>query len=215
MARGRPQDPLKQKATKEALCQAARELLEIKPYRSISIRELAQRAGTQSAMVSYYFGSKEGLFIELLQQSGEERQQVMMGVAQKVLANPENAIALLVDNMVDLVVSETWIVKLLQDEILSQDSQLRDGFMQAVPERIKSTILPLLSQLIKQGILRKDLDPKFTAATLMSNILFPVLIEPLMSQLLDIQRDTIASQQWKQHLTYILTHALCPAGEPS
>jgi len=212
MARGRPQDPDKQLATKQALCQAARELLELKPYRSITIRELAHHAGTQSAMVSYYFGSKEGLFIELLEQSGNRRQQKMMMVAQQVLAQPNQALTLLVDNLIELMASEPWVVKLLQDEILSQESKLRDGFLSAIPQRLKTALSALLGQLQRQGILRADLNLDFTVATLMSNILFPMLTEPLMSHVLGIQRNTLRSEAWKQHLTQVLTQGLSPAG---
>ncbi|MFC3681059.1 TetR/AcrR family transcriptional regulator [Bacterioplanoides pacificum] len=213
MSRGRPRDPARQQASKQALRLAAQQLLEQKPYRSISIRELAQQAGTQSAMVSYYFGSKEGLFLDLLQHSGEQRQQRLQQLGLRIQAQPDQAIGLLVDNLVELMASEPWLVRLLQDEVLSQQSALRNGFMQAIPDRLKQGLLALFQQLIRQGVLRADLNPGYMVASLMSLVVFPLLAEPVMSQVLNIDRNTIVSDEWKHHLTLVLTQGLAPGGE--
>lgn len=208
MARGRPQDPAKQQLSKQALRQAARDLLQQKPYRSISIRELAQQAGMQSAMVSYYFGSKEGLFISLLEESGEHRQKVFQRVAAEILQQPNQALALLVNNMIDLITSEPWLVRLLQDEILTQQSELRSAFLEAVPKRLSRGLLELLETLIQHNILRPDLNPHFAAASLMSNLMFPLLAEPVMSETINVNRDVIRSDAWKQHVTQVLSQGL-------
>ena len=213
MSRGRPRDPARQQASKQALRLAAQQLLEQKPYRSISIRELAQQAGTQSAMVSYYFGSKEGLFLDLLQHSGEQRQQRLQQLGLRIQAQPDQAIGLLVDNLVEMMASEPWLVRLLQDEVLSQQSALRNGFMQAIPDRLKQGLLALFQQLIRQGVLRADLNPGYMVASLMSLVVFPLLAEPVMSQVLNIDRNTIVSDEWKHHLTLVLTQGLAPGGE--
>lgn len=208
MARGRPKDPEKQEQTRQALRQAARVLLETKPYRSITIRELAQQAGTQSAMVSYYFSGKEGLFISLLEESGEQRQKILLSIIDQVKEHPERALELLVSNMIDAIVNDTWLVRLLQDEILTQQSQLRDAFMNALPRRLSQGLNSLLSALMEQGVLRSDLNLKFTETTLMSNILFPLIAEPLLSEVAQVDRQVVSSDAWKQHITLLLNQGL-------
>lgn len=37
-------------------------------YRGVSIREIADRAKTNSALISYYFGGKEGLFVQVFKE---------------------------------------------------------------------------------------------------------------------------------------------------
>lgn len=215
MARGRPQDPAKQEQTRQALRQAARDLLETKPYRSITIRELAQQAGTQSAMVSYYFTSKEGLFINLLDQSGEQRQQILLSIVEQVRDHPERALELLVSNMIDAMSNDTWLVRLLQDEILTQQSQLREAFMDALPRRLSKGLKSLLTTLMKQGVLRSDLNLEFTQASLMSNILFPLIAEPLLKEIAQVDRHVVSSDAWKQHITLLLKQGLQPIGSAS
>lgn len=44
-------------------------------------------------------------------------------------------------------------------------------------------------------------------------MVFPLLAEPVMSQVLNIDRNTIVSDEWKHHLTLVLTQGLAPGGE--
>ncbi|MGF1757146.1 TetR/AcrR family transcriptional regulator [Photobacterium sagamiensis] len=200
MTRGRPRDPEKQEQTRQALRDAAKQLLMQKSYRSITIRELAEMAGTQSGMVSYYFGNKEGLFINLLEELGAQRQQFMGDLIQRIQANPQQAIDLLVDSMVGLVTSVPWLVRLLQDEIYSRDSKLRDS----VPTKFGAGLIELFTKLRQLGVIRADLEPKFVTASLFSVIMFPVIAEPLLSPVAGTNIQVLRSPEWKQHLVNLL-----------
>jgi AcrR family transcriptional regulator len=51
--------------SKEKLFQSAQELFAQKGFRDVSVREIASRAGVNSALVGYYFGGKKALFDEV------------------------------------------------------------------------------------------------------------------------------------------------------
>jgi AcrR family transcriptional regulator len=53
--------------TKERLLKAAKELFVRKGFSGVSIREIAREAQANSALISYYFGDKEGLFKGVLE----------------------------------------------------------------------------------------------------------------------------------------------------
>jgi AcrR family transcriptional regulator len=53
--------------TKERLLKAAKELFVRKGFSGVSIREIAREADANSALISYYFGDKEGLFKGVLE----------------------------------------------------------------------------------------------------------------------------------------------------
>ena len=53
--------------TKERLLDAAKALFVRKGFAGVSIREIAREAGANSALISYYFGDKEGLFKSVLE----------------------------------------------------------------------------------------------------------------------------------------------------
>ena len=52
---------------RDKLLEVGTELFSERGFAAVSIRELAQAAGTNSAMISYYFGGKEGLYREVLE----------------------------------------------------------------------------------------------------------------------------------------------------
>jgi AcrR family transcriptional regulator len=53
-------------ATRAALLDSARDLFLKNSYENISIRKIADKAKVNSAMIAYYFGSKNGLFREMI-----------------------------------------------------------------------------------------------------------------------------------------------------
>jgi len=58
--------PMSPKTTKDRLLEAADELSAEFGFAGTSLRDLTQRAGVNLAAVNYHFGSKEGLFRELM-----------------------------------------------------------------------------------------------------------------------------------------------------
>lgn len=52
--------------TRTALLESARDLFLKNSYANISIRRIADKAKVNSAMIAYYFGSKSGLFREMM-----------------------------------------------------------------------------------------------------------------------------------------------------
>src|SRR5215467_11608828 len=65
--RGNAGDP----STRNALLDAAQELMLDEGYAAVTTRRVATKAGLNSAMVFYYFDSLDGLFIELFRRGAE------------------------------------------------------------------------------------------------------------------------------------------------
>jgi len=64
--KGREHAPAEREGgSRERLIEAATELFVKKGFRGVSIREVAEQASTNSALIAYYFGDKEGLFKEV------------------------------------------------------------------------------------------------------------------------------------------------------
>ena len=78
--KGRPVNPDKQAMQKAKLLASAELLLAEKSYANITIRELAQHSGINSAMISYYFNNKEGLFVALLDEMSTKHFTVMHAI---------------------------------------------------------------------------------------------------------------------------------------
>jgi len=72
--RGRPsgQDSLQVRAK---LLTAAQDLFLSRDFAAVSVRKLADKAGVNTAMVNYYFGSKQGLYLTMVKNLLEELEQ--------------------------------------------------------------------------------------------------------------------------------------------
>ncbi|MGL5288323.1 MAG: TetR/AcrR family transcriptional regulator, partial [Aeromonas sp.] len=66
MEKRRPGRPVGRSDIRDKLLAAARERFLKTPYSKVTTREIAELAGSNLAMIHYYFGSKEGLYKAVL-----------------------------------------------------------------------------------------------------------------------------------------------------
>lgn len=190
--RGRPVDPAKQAEQKQNLLIAAKQLMSEKTYRSITIRELGERAGVNSAMVKYYFENKEGLFIALLDHMAHEH---FSRVTQ--LASAENPIKALIQNMLAMLSDNKGVARMIHDEILHNDSVLRDAFIERFPKRMAQ----FLPRLIQQELAIEDpMTAKYLAFNLISLIITPYIGEPVRKMAWKISDDELKQAEWAEHI---------------
>lgn len=77
--------PVDDSATRTALLDAAAALMLDEGYAAVTTRRLAQRAGVNNGLVSYYFGTMDGLFIELFRRGAEQS----LARLRQVLRSPQ------------------------------------------------------------------------------------------------------------------------------
>jgi AcrR family transcriptional regulator len=63
--------PVDDSATRTALLDATAAVMLEEGYAAVSTRRVAQRAGVNNGLVSYYFGTKDSLFLELFRRGAE------------------------------------------------------------------------------------------------------------------------------------------------
>ncbi|WP_020405450.1 TetR/AcrR family transcriptional regulator [Hahella ganghwensis] len=193
--RGRPSDPELQEKRKAQLINAASELLKSKSYRSITIRDLAEKAGTQSAMVSYYFGNKEGLFIAMFEALADEKLTLLQEVLQG-----SNPLRDFIHSLLKVFSRSPHILQLVSDEVLTRDGPLQRKFIDILPRRMASILPKILKAQQDRGLLRRDLDPKWAAFTLMTMLITPFVVKPVREIAWTITDEELASDAWADHI---------------
>lgn len=190
--RGRPADPHKQQQQKEKLLGAAQALLAIKPYRDVTIRDLADHAGLNSAMVRYYFNNKEGLFLALLEQMSKQH-----FVDMKQLSSQQEPIKKFIHFMLKMLTQNNNLARLIHDEFANDNSRLGDAFIEMFPKRM-AKILP---QLIKVNTsITDDRKAKYAAFSLMSMIIMPFIGRTVRERAWEIEDAELASSEWAEHI---------------
>ena len=72
MAPGRPRGE-RRSTTSEALLDAAEAIMLDEGYAAVTSRRVAEQAGTDAALVYYYFGTMEDLFVALFRRNAQRR----------------------------------------------------------------------------------------------------------------------------------------------
>ncbi|RDE18418.1 TetR/AcrR family transcriptional regulator [Motiliproteus coralliicola] len=203
--RGRPVDPELQQQRRQDLMDAAYELLRNNSYRSITIRDLATQAGTQSAMIRYYFGDKQGLFLAMLKQIADQR----FSHFQRLSEAPD-PIRSFIEASLQFFAEHSPLIRLITDEMLAGDSALKQAIIETGPKRM-ATLLPKLIESQQQaGQLRADLDPKWAAFSLVSLIMMPFIVSPVRQQAWQIDDSVLPSSSWSDHIYRLFTEGARP-----
>jgi len=194
-ARGRPANPEKQQAQKDLLLDAAYALLKEKTYRSITIREIAENAGMKSAMISYYFANKEGLFVALVERFASvnlSRMSVALQSSEPIKGFIQTAISHLSENPA--------LSRFIADEVLSQDSLLAQSIVNAMPKKVAQFLPMLMKNLQDKKELRSDIDPKWAAFSLITMILMPFIGARVRDDAWGISHEEVSSPEWVDHI---------------
>lgn len=150
---------------KELIMQTAISLFSEKGYEGTSIRDLAQKAEVNLAMINYYFGSKEKLFEAIV----EERMEHIRGKIED-LENDKNLteiekIDLIIEAYVDRFLTYPDFHKVIEQEMLvSPRKEMHQKIIEAITQNINN-----FTKILEKGI-RKKIFKKVDAPLLFASI---------------------------------------------
>ncbi len=169
-----------EKDSRSRLLAAAIPLFAEKGFAAVSIRELAEKAGINSAMISYYFGSKEGLYAAVLD---FQFSRITTAVANSRGLSPLERIRHYGKNAILIHRQCPYLMRYIQSEINTPTA-----CFEVVIRRHISSAYRFLHETIVDGVaagdFRSDLDPDYAALALAGIINFYFFTKPLASTFL-------------------------------
>lgn len=151
------------------IIETAMDLFAGKGYEGTSIRDIAEKASVNLAMVNYYFGSKEKLFENIV----EYKSAVTRGILDEILKNKQlssiEKIYAIIDSYVEkLFIHRSFHRLIYQELILNQREELQNSIVNNLaPNSI--IIKKIIETGIKNGEFKKA-DVELTLASLMGTI---------------------------------------------
>ncbi len=187
--------------SKEALIQAAKSVFARLGYDGTTVKEIADTAGVNVSLVSYHFEGKEGLYRTCLEMFGRDR----LAFAERVLKEPGSLedfkirIRLFVEEFFTCHIQEPEISQLLHRECISQNSLIKDIFMN-VFVKVFDTLAAFVASAQEKGIVRKDIDTKISTALFFGGLVHFVRMRELQKELIGVCIDDAAfREQVVQH----------------
>ena len=170
------------KDTRTKLIDAGTRLFAQRGFAAVSIRELSQAANTNPAMISYYFGGKEGLYAAVL----EAQFQIVRDILEetsKLPLSPLDRIKAYAAAVLRVHRQQPCLMKFMHGEMLAPTPQL-----ETVIKRHIAQIYEFVQRAIDEGIaagqFRPDIDPGFAAVALAGIMNFFFLARPVAATML-------------------------------
>jgi AcrR family transcriptional regulator len=195
---------------KDHILDVAERVFSEKGFDGASTRLISGEAGVNMAMLNYYFGSKEGLFLEIFERKISSFQNILQNLGNDDSMSSWEKMAAYIDMYGEKVVSNNCFQKLLYQEMGMNrrndlSDKLRDMLLKNVTELDK-----ILREGIAKGEFKTDIDIPMVIATLYGTKNY-IINTPLMSSALlgySIQDDDMIETKLKPQIKSFMKNLL-------
>jgi TetR/AcrR family transcriptional regulator len=125
-----------------------------KGYAATSLREVAEDAGTTKPMIYYYFGSKEGLYGNIVRDILEEMADAIRSHLPE--AAPDQQIVAYCERYLDHFLAKEEIIALVLREVFGLGGVPMAQFSQALAEQVRQPLDTILRHGMEVGALQAD-----------------------------------------------------------
>jgi len=151
-----------------SILNAAEKLFASQGFEGTSTRQIANEAGANMSMINYYFGSKEGVFMEIMSNRIQGFSLALTSIEAEDLCQIDK-LMMVIDQYTRRVLNNTAFHKMMHRELsLSQRPEMYDRLKQAM-----SGNLMIIERIINEGIAQgefRSVDVRMVIATIMGTI---------------------------------------------
>jgi AcrR family transcriptional regulator len=203
---------------RQLLIEAAHTQFTDQPYEAVSTRSLAAAAGVDAALIRYYFGSKAGLFEQMLR---ETLAPVLAGLRentheQTADRQPDHSNCRIAERLESLMLTyyrimapNPGLARLIQRVMHTDKSTPSYKIVNRVFDDIHHlSRVWIQKMLVDAGHLRPDVDPMMARLSLVSLMVFPLLAPPAFMEHSGIGLSAGDAQRLVKHNVMLLQRAL-------
>jgi AcrR family transcriptional regulator len=155
---------------KLTIMETAERLIADNGYDGTSIRDIAQAADVNVAMISYYFGSKDKLLQAIFERRTEYWRTNLESLIEDKTVDPFSKINQLIDRYMEKIFNQTCFHRIMaQQQMTNEDSPIKELILDT-KKRNQDLIKKLISDGQKKGDFRKNIDTSLMMITMMGTI---------------------------------------------
>lgn len=204
--------------TRSQILEAATELFAERGFYGASVRDITGQAGASVNAISYHFGSKEGLYREIVGQLASDQ----LALAERVLSTPacspeEFAVRLEVffTELLDCYLENRDTIRIIYREF---ELLLPHGTEDVVGRLVQTNtaIATFVRQGIEAGLVRSDIDPDIVAGLLLDRVLNQARFTGAHKAYFNVSTlDETYRKHWIQSTLGIVLHGICGSVVPT
>ena len=151
---------------KEHILDVAERVFSDLGFDGASTRMISGEAGVNMAMLNYYFGSKEGLFLAVFERKIASFQTLLQNIGNDESMTQWDKLAMAIDNYIDRVVVNNCFQKLINREMsMNKRSDLTDKITQILMGNVHE-IKKIIDEGVKNGSFSKEIDVQLLIASI-------------------------------------------------
>jgi TetR/AcrR family transcriptional regulator len=170
-----------EKDARTKLMETATELFAHKGFNAVSIRELARTAGVNSALISYYFKSKDGLYQEVLEEQFVLIAQLLQEVENLSPTSPTERIIKYAGSIAGIHQQRPFLTRFIIGELVNP-TPCYEAVIQKYISRLFYFLHTTLEEGISKGEFRQSLHPEFATVSLAGIMNFFFISKPIFQE---------------------------------
>ena len=196
-----------QEDTRNRLLDAAREEFVAHGFRGAAIRRIASQAGVTAAVVHYYFGDKQGLYLAVMENAARPLLAGLAVLSERAGHEPHTLEQ--VFSLYARTISEhpEMPVLMLRD-VLSEEAPMRAAFIENFATRGSALLRHMIDTAKERGEVREDVSTEMAMTTLLSLAVFPFLARPVLEAVMHRPLDAKAIDELISHNSAVLRGGL-------
>jgi AcrR family transcriptional regulator len=131
-------------------------------YDGASTRMISGEAGVNMAMLNYYFGSKEGLYLAIFERKIAAFRTLLQNIGNDDSISAWDKMAQCVDNYVERIITNSCFQKLINRELSSSKSTELTDKMAGILMTNVHEFKKIMQEGIDNGLFDKDIDQELT-----------------------------------------------------
>jgi len=147
------------------IMEAAEKLFAEHGFAGTSVRDIAEAAQVNLAMISYYFGSKEKLMEAMFQHRGSDFKIQLENILQNKNLSPIQKVEKLIDDYIERIFRKQCFHRIMTREQLNNSGAITEQIYQ-LKQKNQSLIKQLIQEGQKTGDFKKNIDVSFLLMTL-------------------------------------------------
>jgi AcrR family transcriptional regulator len=188
------------------IMEAAEKLFADKGFNGTSVRDIADAAGVNLAMISYYFGSKEKLMEAMFQHRTRFFKLQLESMIQNKELEPMEKIELLIDQYIERLMNQQCFHRIMVREQMVNNNDFIAEQIHQIKRRNQELIKELIQEGQKKRAFKKNIDTPILMMTLVGTISQLLTTQHYYKEINGLQ--ALTSEEFQKHMKKKLSQHL-------
>jgi len=177
-----------------------------KGFNGTSVRDIAEKAHVNLAMISYYFGSKDKLLESLFDYRGEHVKLKLESMVEDKTLSSFEKLDLLIDHYIEKIMNQQCFSRIMLREQVVNHTGITAELITQMKKRNQQIISKLIHQGQKKGEFKRSIDIPLMMATLVGTAGHIIATQPYYREINNLQ--SMSEEEFQKHMKKKLSQHL-------